>query len=378
MGNNYSNILTPVIRSPFELGRELLQAKVKGEGFLNVRFGDGEGAVLNSNGLVSEEFLNRMTKVWFDGRKPEDTVVDYLADQLRKILEKPSPFKFIGIPGSKGSNLDTPQNIANASVLSEVLKSSSFMGMSYCSNMIHRGLQKNGLLGSLINKFDKVVIVTCHDNLLNEISTVFKEVSFEAIMIPGETWHGCYVDHVVDRHQLFSEIISNIEPQKDTLYLIGAGVYGKILANFIFENGGIALDVGSVLDMWAKRSARSHLVNSLSESDTLEFYQLRKKRIQHAIKTSKNDIDHGIWQSRLYLLDLELDSALNYASMTFCNNTESVKSAFNYAQMLRLCGQVSKALVMYRFCNELDPDSLLKIEKNEINNVLNRGGLLNV
>ena len=56
--------------------------------------------------------------------------------------------------------------------------------------------------------------------------------------------------------QLCDELII---PFRGAVFLIGAGGLGKIYADIVCQRGGIALDVGSVLDGWAAKATRGFL-----------------------------------------------------------------------------------------------------------------------
>jgi len=48
-------------------------------------------------------------------------------------------------------------------------------------------------------------------------------------------------------------------PTRGAVFIVGAGILGKIYAHLIHQRGGIAIDVGSVLDGWAHVSSRAFL-----------------------------------------------------------------------------------------------------------------------
>jgi len=52
-------------------------------------------------------------------------------------------------------------------------------------------------------------------------------------------------------------------PFPGALFLVGAGVFGKVYCHWIKQRGGIAVDIGSIFDSWAKVGRVGHPVRSL-------------------------------------------------------------------------------------------------------------------
>jgi hypothetical protein len=49
------------------------------------------------------------------------------------------------------------------------------------------------------------------------------------------------------------------QPAKGNVFLVGAGGLGKVYCNWIKQRGGVAIDMGSILDGWAGLITRSYL-----------------------------------------------------------------------------------------------------------------------
>ena len=54
-------------------------------------------------------------------------------------------------------------------------------------------------------------------------------------------------------------------PYPGALFLVGAGVFGKIYCHWIKQRGGVAVDIGSIFDSWAGEGRVGHPVRSLDE-----------------------------------------------------------------------------------------------------------------
>jgi hypothetical protein len=82
----------------------------------------------------------------------------------------------------------------------------------------------------------------------------------DVITIPGQ--------HVVEGRNLKEPLYPNLYQQtltevhqldvKGKLCLVGAGLAGKVFCSKIAAMGGVALDVGSMMDAWAGKKARKY------------------------------------------------------------------------------------------------------------------------
>ena len=77
--------------------------------------------------------------------------------------------------------------------------------------------------------------------------------SVTQILIPPE-WGGSKDQRKRIHSDRYLEIVNKIPKEKGMVYLIGAGFASKIYAYHIKKNGGIALDVGKMIDYWATES----------------------------------------------------------------------------------------------------------------------------
>lgn len=68
----------------------------------------------------------------------------------------------------------------------------------------------------------------------------------------------------------FNEVMEQLEAVRPgDAFLVGAGVLGKIYCDRIKTRGGVALDIGSILDSWANIPSREPF-NTESRAFTLE------------------------------------------------------------------------------------------------------------
>ena len=75
------------------------------------------------------------------------------------------------------------------------------------------------------------------------------------VQVPGHyTWRGEKgLGHYPDLYKYVSNFLQNMDDAAGELFFVGAGLLGKYYCSLIKERGGVALDIGSVIDSWAKR-----------------------------------------------------------------------------------------------------------------------------
>lgn len=138
------------------------------------------------------------------------------------------------------------------------------------SGNIHIELERSGFLRSLLAEQPSVNIITCN-NIADRLKAEFPSTKFRVTMIPGEfkfepkaskeAWSEVEPHYPV----VFERIMDRAKAGEfaEGVTLIGAGPCGKAYCHGIKRSGGIALDIGSILDHWAGRDTRSY-INSLA------------------------------------------------------------------------------------------------------------------
>lgn len=121
---------------------------------------------------------------------------------------------------------------------------------------IHQFLLFRGDLERLLSEQPRIGLVSCHDALPDALKRKFgfDEVFFhrtpgESTITKGVEPEPFSVWHPRLKHEL-------AQAQAGVLYLVAAGIMSKIYCDLIKSAGGIALDVGSVVDIWMKVPTR--------------------------------------------------------------------------------------------------------------------------
>lgn len=101
-----------------------------------------------------------------------------------------------------------------------------------------------------------ICIITSRDDVLENISSFFKRI--DVIKIPGK-----YEDQFT---RSFSKVVEKIDSdaKKYDLWLVCAGELGRVYPGLIKFKGGIAFDIGSLVDFWCTREIPSRLLPYLT------------------------------------------------------------------------------------------------------------------
>lgn len=104
----------------------------------------------------------------------------------------------------------------------------------------------------VLSSAGNVSLVTCYPALLRAIEKVFEVPAIESLLIPSE---GGSPTATADWP---SDVSRHLRDQdlEGRLFLVGAGIVGKGFCNDIKRGGGMAIDLGSMLDVWSGHVAR--------------------------------------------------------------------------------------------------------------------------
>lgn len=225
-----------------------------GRAFSLVRFGDGEGAFLVPDDdddvrAVGDVGRRHFAQRWY-GRTDDTTMaaIRKVADQLR---EASPDYDMIGAPNNEWCHHEW--NIGSFQTLACCLSARSFAAAQPATlTQTSAGLDMAhyGTLSRLIRKAESVCVVTCHTDLAPRLAAATGQNKFETILIPpahsdlkitGLT-PGSHLD---DSARILDAID---EARGNRLFLVGGGFLGKLYTHRAAQGGGVAIDVGSVLD----------------------------------------------------------------------------------------------------------------------------------
>jgi hypothetical protein len=229
-----------------------------------IRLGDGEGRFLCSIGawatpyfseLEAECTLSLIWQNWFG--QPIETVS---RSDLRSLVDR---FK-AALVGADVLGVNTAERlerdnlhrgylgvleIATDDVVAnhpEVLLTDAF---------VHTGLHnRSSFYKSFLAGIDFIGVIGPHPGLARRLAQYHGIKSFDEYLIPGESRLPAAQQgrdrgpHFPDR---FNEIMANLRiPRRGAVFLVAAGLLGKIYCDRIRGLGGIGIDVGSIVDAW--------------------------------------------------------------------------------------------------------------------------------
>jgi hypothetical protein len=125
-----------------------------------------------------------------------------------------------------------------------------------CGIDIHRQMLGSGVLARFIQDAEHVVLVTCRD-IEKRFAKRYNKTPI-VINIPEE---GRTLKRPNDHWEQYGDIREEIAgvARPGDVWLVGAGVLGKIYTVDAALSGAIALDIGSIFDGWAGVRSRSYI-----------------------------------------------------------------------------------------------------------------------
>jgi hypothetical protein len=125
---------------------------------------------------------------------------------------------------------------------------------------LHVDLESWGLYDRLFGSIGRVSVISCHEALPAKLAERFGLSVSRFVRIPherkfGEAFgYGDDGDHYPDA---FLRLRRDLVAEPGEVFLVAAGILGKIYCDWIREAGGLALDLGSVVDQWCGFSTRA-------------------------------------------------------------------------------------------------------------------------
>lgn len=252
-----------------------------------IRLGDGEGNFLpydkNSKEKQSHDQLEIQLR-WWGEKKINDSESESLISRFQNVINNAD---ILGIPpiqrmnkslGVQSKNLNSHHRGLlsifhsfqdNISINAEVLTSCHF----------HNDLQSWDMYRYLFNAIQKVSVISCHKNIPKTLFFKFGLETNQFIQIPPESFHknkfGDENDNSNHYPDIFNNILSSIEVEKGEFFLVAAGFLGKFYCDLIKNKGGLAFDIGSVVDFWENHKTRiSHKYSKLIKPIWLNYESL--------------------------------------------------------------------------------------------------------
>lgn len=237
--------------------------------FSLIRLGDGEGDLLfwsnykDKYPYLASLCMIRILSIMFGKKAPTKKDWDRLANYMNDAIENSD---FLGVPNYHQTSL-TLQKIKNNESTDFDFRgqigvigvrtflaskpSSSLQRKTFCNCHVHKSIIV--FIERLLIGAEYVSAISCYPNILDILSKKFEIKAGNLLEIPPQASNissSPKDSHYPDR---FYEIVDLINTpgyiKKGELYLVGAGLLGKYYCSLVKKQGGMAIDVGSMLDV---------------------------------------------------------------------------------------------------------------------------------
>lgn len=292
-----------------------------------IRLGDGEGVLLGSLDPSNDQNkvdLRKFQRLWWGAEILEDSDLEVLVADLRQAIMGAD---MVGVPGWNRIIRDLhafrglPRNEGSRGILhthNAIRKVAQQHTTSLTSKWItsaHLPMDLNywNLFDFIFKGLKSCTIISSHSGLPAILSERFGFEEVQVIRLPGE------YKYLSDREKKnyrppfpvrHKEILQSLDGKTGGLFLVAAGILGKMYCQRIKKMGGIALDIGALVDYWHGRKTRSMKLNSSSVCDP--FQENKSKRVSPRLWTTLSDSFSKLFAPKSDVLVL---SVFRYSSM---------------------------------------------------------------
>jgi hypothetical protein len=215
-----------------------------------IRAGDGENIVLESNiGLPEYQLCIKSVMERQMGYEPTMGDVNKIRENL---VSAYAGADIVGLPAHKNLvNLNTHWKGVEKTV-KPLCSTDKFTSTDVGYDMVYNGMMDKWLMGK-----KTIIYIGCRD-IDEGLRLRYGTVHIHSYIIPPEAKFTS--GYKGERH--YPEMFNKIEWWLDAAKcegnpcLVGAGVIGKIYCNWMRDRGGVAFDIGAVMDLWAGFSTR--------------------------------------------------------------------------------------------------------------------------
>jgi hypothetical protein len=239
--------------------------------FALVRLGDGEG-IFARIGVEDEARYARLyanlRRGWYaglygDGFDPAATGYAAIVETLMSVAGEAD---LVGVPYRSWvaheyaiSSIRGVPGLLN--VHRHFLRHQHPSGPAICDQNIHTELHKQGLIEPILRMSRDIGLISCLSDLPERLKARFALDSVELFKIPGERYSKALRSEEalsgIHFPYVYWDIVQRLSrPHHGRVFLIAAGTLAKFYAAVIKRHGGIALDIGSLVDGWMRIASR--------------------------------------------------------------------------------------------------------------------------
>lgn len=248
-GDGLKNIVDSVWIDELKLLNKLKESIDSKTPFSFVRLGHGENRILGYSYSFSKEDADHTTQILF-GEKLNHQSLEHLSYLLKQSF---SNADVVGAPIFRGFDARSDLKIVDNSTYIHLRDFTCFEKTLLCDVNAHLKSFRTNLFGKMLSNAGHVNIIASRK--VDDVISDSLGISTHQIFIPTEF---AFSDNDIKRTPVkgkhypdyFSKIMMEIKDRVElgAVYLVGAGILGKIYCNEIKKHGGIAIDVGSLID----------------------------------------------------------------------------------------------------------------------------------
>ena len=253
-----------------EIEGEIAGALDSGSPYALIRLGDGEGSSLpfpveeetRFTSLYARCRRSFMTEFFGDGLDPDSPDFVRLRQQLREAVGEAD---CLGIPYQGWVDVAYRSNdMRGVPTLVNCLRAVDGLvprpGRTVCSQLIGYDLLIQGILDRLLAGRREVGLVSRHEALPDCLRERYGIATVHYHAVPAESIQGVATGgqgaHFPRRYvELCSELEAS--PRPGVLYLVAAGLLGKMYCLSLRKAGAVAVDIGSTADYWMGEATRA-------------------------------------------------------------------------------------------------------------------------
>lgn len=244
-----------------------------------IRLGDGEGNLLakfgHESNLFVSDYYNRILQIMFGD---SFSLFEQFGVEVKsKFLASLEGADVIGYCANFEKNLKNSKSLASDRVLAGQLSTVDYVRSKHFSQsfglstaVATHNPESISSLFSMLESENFLGLVTCHSILKEKIRKTFNIRSVVIHETPGESKTISDAKLRASHFPtVYKKIIDEISvPFVGAVYLVGAGLLGKVYCGEIKRQGGIAIDIGSVMDALAGIKTRGN-----ERLNDVEFHQ---------------------------------------------------------------------------------------------------------
>ena len=271
---NSASVVNTLQQSDFQslqtTHEQCLRAIRAGAPFCLLRLGDGEGAFLHPPGRsADQEALFLAHRQFFVSRWYDDSALaidpGFLAAAV-EVQSRLSEADIIGIPRPKWIQHEmTMRNLRSLVNCLQLARLVENLGLGPSGRLstttVAVDLEFRGLVSEMLREAGSISLITSHSSLGERLEATGRAQVRQTIPIPpagsdrGQTGYVLQSSHFRDAFGAVNRAIDDTIGSGD-LVLVAAGFLGKLYALRVKQRGGIALDIGSLADLWMGHMTR--------------------------------------------------------------------------------------------------------------------------